>query len=96
MKEIISLCVGQAGVQIGDTCNRLFAEESGITHDGLLSEEATKSTEPNTTDIFFHEDSTGRFRPRSLLLDTEPLVIDDVLRSSNGGFYGSKQVVYGE
>ena len=78
MKEIISLCIGQAGIQIGDTCNQLFAEESGITNDGMLSEEALTTTEPNTTDIFFHEDSTGRFRPRSLLIDTEPLVIDEV------------------
>ena len=95
MKEVISINVGQAGIQIGDTCTRLFAEEGGITSDGFLSEEAQQTTEPNTNDIFFHEDSTGRFRARSLLIDSEPLVIDDVLRSSFGGFYGPKQVIHG-
>ena len=93
MKEIVSLCIGQAGVQIGDTCNQLFAEESGIGRDGMLTDEGKQSTEPNVNDIFFREDSTGRFRARSVLIDTEPMVIDEVLRSSNGDFYAPNQVV---
>ena len=59
----------------------------------MLSEEALLTNEPNANDIFFHEDSTGKFRVRSLLIDTEPLVIDDVLRTSHGSLYGPKQVI---
>ena len=54
------------------------------------------TNEPNVNDIFFKEDSTGKFRARSLLIDSEPLVIDDVLRSSHASFYGSKQVIQGQ
>ena len=34
MKEILTLCIGQAGVQLGDECAKLFAEEHGIDPDG--------------------------------------------------------------
>ena len=34
MKEILTLCIGQAGVQLGDGCAKLFAEEHGIDADG--------------------------------------------------------------
>ena len=53
----------------------------------MLSDEAMTSMEPNAYDAFFHENQLGQCRPRSVLADTEPLVIDDVLRSSHGNFY---------
>ena len=74
-------------MQISDTVNQLFAEESGIGSDCMLSDEAMTSMEPNAYDAFFHENQLGQCRPRSVLADTEPLVIDDVLRSSHGNFY---------
>ena len=45
MREVISLCVGQSGIQIGDSCMALFAEESGIQPDGQLTPEAQTSNE---------------------------------------------------
>ena len=78
MKEVITLCIGQAGVQIGDTCIQLFAEESGIQMDGKMSEEVRESLEPNTYATFFNENEAGRFYQRGVLVDLEPMVIDEV------------------
>lgn len=42
MKEIIHLHIGQAGIQIGNACWELFAQEHGITPEGTLTNENEK------------------------------------------------------
>ena len=76
MKEYITMCIGQAGVQIGDTCFQQFAREHGIQPDGKLSEEAEENGSQGNTNIFFDEDQAGKYTPRSILIDSEPDVID--------------------
>ena len=62
----------------------------------MLSDEAMTSLEPNAYDAFFHENQLGQCRPRSVLADTEPLVIDEVLRSTHGNFYAPNQTSSGK
>ncbi|KAF9491342.1 tubulin alpha [Pleurotus eryngii] len=76
MREVISLQVGQAGVQIGNACWKLYTLEHGIGPDGRLL-----SNSPSHSDVgfstFFSETSSGKHVPRSLCIDLEPGVIDD-------------------
>ena len=37
MREVISIHVGQAGVQMGNSCWELYCMEHGITPDGTVS-----------------------------------------------------------
>lgn len=37
-REVISIHVGQAGVQMGNSCWELYCLEHGIRPDGILSE----------------------------------------------------------
>ncbi len=37
MREVISIHIGQAGVQVGNSCWELFCLEHGISPDGLMS-----------------------------------------------------------
>ena len=39
MREVISIHVGQAGVQMGNSCWELYCLEHGITPDGVVSSE---------------------------------------------------------
>ena len=39
MAGILTMCFGQAGVQLGDTFFQQLAQESGIQPDGLRSED---------------------------------------------------------
>ena len=41
MREVLSLHVGQAGVQIGNACWELYLQEHGLTPDGRVTEEST-------------------------------------------------------
>src|SRR3989338_6521729 len=82
MREIISIHIGQAGVQVGNACWELFCLEHGINHDGTLSAapDAVSSTTAggNSFSTFFHETGGGQYVPRAIFVDLEPSVIDEI------------------
>ena len=88
MREIICLHIGQAGIQVGNACWELFALEHGIKPNGRIKsfdskdQEETFSTSTNTDDesfgTFFRETYSGQYVPRSVMIDLEPTVIDEV------------------
>jgi tubulin alpha len=77
MREVISLHVGQAGVQIGNACWELYTLEHGLSPDGRIMEGSPSSTDSGFS-TFFSETGTGKHVPRSLYIDLEPGVIEDV------------------
>jgi len=66
MREIISIHVGQAGVQIGEACWELYCLEHGIAPDGSLKNPTTKGSSFTT---FFNESRNGKYVPRSVFVD---------------------------
>ncbi|KAF8663435.1 hypothetical protein AX16_001005 [Volvariella volvacea WC 439] len=77
MREVISLHVGQAGVQIGNACWELYTLEHGLSPEGRLTEGSPSNTDSGFS-TFFSETGTGKYVPRSLYIDLEPGVVDDV------------------
>lgn len=77
MREVISLHVGQAGVQIGNACWELYTLEHGLSPDGRIMEGSPSNTDSGFS-TFFSESNSGKHVPRSLYIDLEPGVIDDV------------------
>ncbi|KAG9326059.1 hypothetical protein KVV02_000770 [Mortierella alpina] len=75
MREIISLHIGQAGIQIGNACWELYCLEHGIAPDG--KKDGPKD-ELSTPDTFFQETQMGKFVPRTVLVDLEETVVDEV------------------
>jgi len=75
MREIISIHVGQAGVQLGNANWELYCLEHGISQDGILTDKTSKNESFQT---FFNEAGSGKFVPRSIMVDLEPSVIDEV------------------
>ena len=79
MREIISLHLGQAGVQVGNSIWELLTLEHQIQPDGQRSEENPYEEElDSTSEPFFSQVGTGKFVPRSIFLDLEPTVIDEI------------------
>ncbi|KXN71607.1 tubulin nucleotide-binding domain-like protein, partial [Conidiobolus coronatus NRRL 28638] len=74
MREVLSIHVGQAGVQIGNACWELYCLEHGIGQDGKLTGDSVIGN-PGT---FFSETSNGKYVPRTVFVDLEPSVIDEV------------------
>jgi tubulin alpha len=93
MREIISIHIGQAGVQIGNSCWELFCQEHKISADGKLS--ATPESD-STSSTFFMETSSGVHVPRSLMIDLEPSVIDEVRTGRFSRLFNSNYLISGK
>lgn len=80
MREIVSIFVGQAGIQVGNAIWELFCLEHGIELDGKLVAndncEATKKDDCFKT--FFSETNSGIYSPRSLYCDLDNMVNEGV------------------
>ena len=74
-RECISIHIGQAGCQIGSACWELYGLEHGINPDGSIG---NPDTDADYT-AFYQETGNGKYVPRSVFLDLEPSVIDEVL-----------------
>lgn len=92
MKEVISLHIGQAGCQVAQTNWELFCLEHGIKRDGSLSE----GTPKGSVSSFFEEACSGNYVPRSLLIDLEPSVVDQVRTGSFKGLFHPETLITGK
>jgi tubulin alpha len=75
MREILSVHVGQAGIQVGESVWELYCAEHGISKDGSLE---SKNADETSFSTFFSEVGGGKYVPRSLFIDLEPSVLDEV------------------
>ena len=89
-REVISVHIGQAGVQMGNACWELYCLEHGIQPDGFLAEGGSPTDAPptgtsptpgpvkpakDTFSTFFNETQAGKHVPRAIYVDLEPTVI---------------------
>uniref|UniRef100_A0A1I8HKA4 Tubulin alpha chain n=1 Tax=Macrostomum lignano TaxID=282301 RepID=A0A1I8HKA4_9PLAT len=88
MRECISIHVGQTGVQIGNACWELFCLEHSIQPDGEKSDDSQSS--------FFSETSSGRYVPRTVFVDLEPTVIDEVRCGTYRQMFHPEQLISGK
>jgi len=95
MRECISVHVGQAGVQIGNACWELYCLEHGIQHDGQVNVDKVKNSDDSFS-TFFSEMSTGKFVPRSIFVDLEPTVIDEIRKGSYRQLFHPEQLITGK
>ncbi|XP_001956330.2 tubulin alpha-4 chain [Drosophila ananassae] len=107
MREVISIQIGQCGIQIGNACWELYLLEHGINLDGSLkSKEELKAsgssasdghgTSANDARTFFTETGNGKQVPRSIFVDLEPSVIDDVRNGPMKDLYHPEQLISGK
>merc|ERR1711981_621539 len=78
MREVLSIHVGQAGIQVGNACWELFCLEHGIQPDGQMPSDKTIGGGDDAFNTFFSETGAGKHVPRAVFLDLEPTVIDEV------------------
>jgi len=95
MREVISIHVGQAGVQIGNACWELYTIEHGLSPDGRLVENSPSSSDTGFS-TFFAQTGNGKFVPRSLYVDLEPTVIDEVKTGTYRGLFHPETLITGK
>src|SRR6218665_719355 len=95
MRECISVHVGQAGVQIGNACWELYCLEHGILPDGTVDPNRPESDDDSFS-TFFHPTSTGHYVPRSIYVDLEPTVVDEVRTGTYRQLFHPEQLITGK
>ncbi|KAF7495299.1 Tubulin alpha-3 chain [Sarcoptes scabiei] len=95
MRECITILNGQAGLQIGDICWDVFADEHGINLDGSKSTKKIRNDNELLDTLFNETSRESHYVPRSIMVDNDPSVIDQILRSEKGQFYSSRMAIKG-
>lgn len=75
MREVISVHVGQAGVQMGNACWELYCLEHGIHPDGSKPVVEGEIEPDDSFSTFFSETMSGKHVPRAIFVDLEPTVV---------------------
>ena len=97
MREVISLHVGQAGVQIGNACWELYCLEHGIKPDGLVPEELKQQhARGHSFSTFFSETGAGKFVPRAIIVDLEASVVDEIRTGKYRQLFHPEQLITGK
>lgn len=94
MREVISIHVGQAGCQMGNACWELYCLEHNIEANGAMSTEKDADSSSFTT--FFSETGHGRYVPRSIFVDLEPSVIDEIRTGHYRQLFHPEQLISGK
>ncbi|KAL4485000.1 hypothetical protein ABPG74_020177 [Tetrahymena malaccensis] len=90
MEEIISIHIGQSGIQAGNACWELFCLEHDIQLDGKLIQ---NSKIDDCKPIFFTETQSGQFIPRSVYFDLESNTINQVKTSAQKQLFNPEFLV---
>ena len=96
MREVISIHVGQAGIQVGNACWELYCLEHGIQPDGTMPSDKTIGGGDDAFNTFFSETGAGKHVPRCVFLDLEPTVMDEVRTGTYRSLFHPQQLISGK
>jgi len=96
MREVISVHIGQAGVQMGNACWELYCLEHGIQPDGLMPTDTSHGVCDSSFNTFFSETSAGKHVPRAIFIDLEPSVVDEIKQGQYRQLFHPEQMLTGK
>ncbi|XP_065211763.1 tubulin alpha-4 chain-like [Planococcus citri] len=88
MNQILSLHIGQAGIQVGSACWELLTYEQGLRPDGGIADtivdfnQQCPPEEDYSWSTFFEFNPSNKYTPRAILIDLEPTLIDEIRNNS--------------
>ena len=96
MREVISIHIGQGGIQSGNACWELYCLEHGIQPDGQMPSDKTIGGGDDAFNTFFSETGAGKHVPRAVYVDLEPTVCDEVRTGTYRQLYHPEQIISGK
>lgn len=96
MREVILIHVGQAGLQVGNACWELCCLEHGIQPDGQMPSDKTIDGSDDAFNTFFSETGASKHVPRTVFVDLEPTVIDEVRTGMYRQLFHPEQLISGK
>ncbi|CAD8187257.1 unnamed protein product [Paramecium octaurelia] len=95
MREVITIQVGQGGIQVGNACWELFCLEHQIQLNGQLINQQIIDKNDALRTLFFESD-LQKLVPRSILLDLESSIIDEVKTGKFKEMFNPEQLISGK
>jgi tubulin alpha len=95
-REIISIHVGQCGIQVGNQCWELFCLEHGIQPDGYNPGDRTVGSGEDPFNTFFAESASGKYVPRCVMIDLEASVCDEVRTGQFRNMFNPTSIISGK
>jgi len=97
VREIVTIAVGQGGIQVGDSVWRQYLAEHKISYEGDVIEPKRKSdgSEDENYLTFFQESQTGMKVPRNLYVDLESSVTNEIRSGSCSKLYHDNYILNG-
>ncbi|TFY80433.1 hypothetical protein EWM64_g3580 [Hericium alpestre] len=89
-REIVTVQIGQCGNQMGSVFWQRLCAEHGINREGILEEWAIEGGDRK--DVFFYQADDEHYIPRSILVDLEPRVINNILASPFANLYNPENI----
>lgn len=96
LQECINIHIGQAGIQTSIACWELYCLEHGITPTGRPIRDHLTNTVEEHTNVFFNELPDGKYVPRSISIDLEPTVIDQIRTSRYRNLFHPRYLICGK
>ena len=95
-REVVSIHIGQAGCQSGNSCWELYCNEHGINPDGSMPTDTSVGTECDSFNTFFSETASGKHVPRAIFVDLEPNVIEEYKTTPYAKLFHPDQMITGK
>jgi len=95
-REVVSIHIGQAGCQIGNSCWELYCNEHGINPDGSMPTDTSVGSECDSFNTFFSETASGKHVPRAIFVDLEPNVIEEYKTTPYAKLFHPDQMITGK
>ncbi|KAK9886249.1 hypothetical protein WA026_015762 [Henosepilachna vigintioctopunctata] len=88
--EMITLQLGQCGNQIGFEFWKRLCAEHAISPEGILEDFSTEGIDRK--DVFFYQTDDEHYKPRAVLVDLEPRVINTILNTPYSKLYNHENI----
>ncbi|XP_047366387.1 tubulin alpha chain-like [Vespa velutina] len=92
--EVVTIFIGQAGTQVANACWELFCLEHGLRPDGFFQRGYRPIDEYYYT--FFGPTVTGKFTPRTVIVDLEPSVVDEIRTGVYRNLFNPSSLITGK
>lgn len=96
MRELVSIHIGQAGLQLGNACWELYCLEHGIHKDGTILPAPASETKLGDCGTFFSVMDNGKHVPRAVYIDLEPTVCDEIRTGAYRSLFHPEQIINGQ
>lgn len=94
-REVLSIHIGQAGIQLGNELWKLYCFEHGVAENGQSASFGDNSCETGRN-TFFEEIHGDRYVPRSIFIDTESIILDEICQSKYKGLFDPDNIFDGK